>query len=292
MRNIPVITKNLLIINLLVFFAQIVCEMRGVKLEDWFGLHFALAEHFYVWQFVTYMFLHGNLTHIFFNMFALWMFGRVIEATWGPKRYIIFFLVCGIGAGLVQELAQFASYMYHGYSTFDGVRFPDGSQLAMNMFLDSWNTIGASGAVYGILLAFGMLYPDERMFIFPLPFPIKARYFVIGYAVLELLQGFGGSTDGVAHFAHLGGMLFGWLLILYWQGRLHIPSYKNPFKGASWRRVVNEHPIDGFDTPEESWNARRQEREVEVDRILDKVRKHGYGALTEREKRILFNAGK
>ncbi|MCF0183557.1 MAG: rhomboid family intramembrane serine protease [Bacteroidaceae bacterium] len=288
----PVITKNLLIINLLVFFAQVVLEMRGIMLEHWLGLHFMLAAHFYPWQFVTYMFLHGGFAHVFFNMFALWMFGRVIESCWGPRRFLLFFLVCGIGAGLVQEAVQWIQYYSMGLNNYEGVMLPTGLSSPVSLYLDGWNTIGASGAVYGILLAFGLTFPEERMFVFPIPFPIPAKYFVIGYAALELLMGFGGSRDGVAHFAHLGGMLFGWLLMLYWAGKLKMPSFANPFRRRSWKDIVDEQPIAGFNSPEDEWNARRKAREAEVDRILDKVRKHGYGALSEREKRVLFNAGK
>ncbi|MCF0188954.1 MAG: rhomboid family intramembrane serine protease [Bacteroidaceae bacterium] len=286
----PTITKNLLIINCLMFFGQIVAEQSGIRLEEWLGLHFWLADHFYPWQFVTYIFLHGGFAHLFFNMFALWMFGSTMERVWGPRRFIVFFLICGMGAGLTQELAQGAKYMVDGMAAYDFVRVGDTVQT-MGSALDAWNTVGASGAIFGILLAFGLTFPEERMFVFPIPFPIPAKYFVVGYAALELLMGFGGSKDGVAHFAHLGGMLFGWLLMLYWAGRLKLPEIKNPFRRRTWHAIIDEQPIPGFNSPEEEWNARRREREIEVDRILDKVRKHGYGSLSEREKRVLFNAG-
>lgn len=289
MNNIPVITKNLLIINILVFFAQMVLEGMGIRLEDWLGLHFLLAEHFYPWQFVTYIFLHGGFAHLFFNMFALWMFGRVMETVWGAKRFLLFFLVCGIGAGLVQEVVQFVKYFGEGLHHYEGVAMPGYGNVPMSAYLDLWNTIGASGAVYGILLAFGLTFPEERMFVFPLPIPIPAKYFVVGYAVIELLMGFGGSRDGVAHFAHLGGMLFGWLLMLYWAGRITMPRFSNPFARRTWKTILNESPEDGFDNPDADWNARQRARSAEVDRILDKVRKHGYGSLSEREKQILFN---
>lgn len=291
MNNLPTITKNLLIINCLMFLAQAVFEHSGIMLEQWLGLHFILAEHFYPWQFLTYIFLHGNLTHLFFNMFALWMFGRVMENVWGPKRFLLFFFVCGIGAGLIQEVVQGVKYLSDNLAHYDEVNIGS-NVISMAAYLDLWNTIGASGAVYGILLAFGLTFPEERMIIFPLPIPIPAKIFVIIYALIELFCGFGGSRDGVAHFAHLGGMFFGWLLMLYWAGKLRMPKFENPLKRYTIRKIINESPIDGFNTPEEEWNAKRRERELEIDHILDKVRKHGYGSLSEREKRILFNAGK
>jgi len=149
-------------------------------------------------------------------MFAVWMFGRVLEQVWGPKRFLTYYLICGIGAGLIQELVQYLEYAFT-LSNYDSVNLGiAGGIIPMEEYLNMMTTVGASGAVYGILLAFGMLFPNSQMFIFPLPFPIKAKYFVIGYAVLELFLGLGGG-DGVAHFAHLGGMLFGLILIIYWR---------------------------------------------------------------------------
>lgn len=147
-------------------------------------------------------------------MFAVWMFGRVLEQVWGPKRFLLYYIVCGIGAGLIQEGVQYVEYLttwvnYDGVDTGAGV-------IPMAEFLNQLTTVGASGAVYAILLAFGMLFPNSEMFVFPIPFPIKAKYFVLGYAVLEFLLGVSAS-DNVAHFAHLGGMLFGFVLIIYWR---------------------------------------------------------------------------
>ena len=144
------------------------------------------------------------------------MFGRVLEQVWGPKRFLTYYLICGIGAGLIQELVQYLEYAFT-LSNYDSVNLGiAGGTIPLEEYLNMMTTVGASGAVYGILLAFGMLFPNSQMFIFPLPFPIKAKYFVIGYAVLELFLGLGGG-DGVAHFAHLGGMLFGLILIIYWR---------------------------------------------------------------------------
>lgn len=218
MNGIPAVTKNLLIVNALVFFGMIVAEKYGIDLNDYLGLHFFMAEDFNPAQFFTYMFMHANLSHIFFNMFAVWMFGSVLERLWGPQKFFFFYIVCGLGAGVVQELVQFVTYLSMGLDEYDVVALPGGQNLMMEVFLNSWCTVGASGAVYGILLGFGMNYPNERMFIFPVPVPIKAKYFVIGYAVIELMLGLSNRIhDNVAHFAHLGGMLFGFFVILYWR---------------------------------------------------------------------------
>lgn len=215
MNNLPPVTKNLLIINVLCFFGYQVARKYGIDLNDMLGLHFFLASDFNLAQLVTYMFMHANFQHIFFNMFAVWMFGRTLEHVLGSKRFLIYYMVCGIGAGLVQEVVQYAQYALE-LSHYDSVDMGV-SIIPMEEFLNMMTTVGASGAVYGILLAFGMLFPESRMFVFPLPFPIKAKFFVIGYAVIELLSGFGSSGDGIAHFAHLGGMIFGFLLIMYWR---------------------------------------------------------------------------
>ncbi len=214
MNNLPTVTKNLLIINVLCFLGMFVAERYGIDINHLLGLHFFLASDFNIGQLVSYMFMHANFSHIFFNMFALWMFGRVLEQVWGPKRFLTYYIVCGIGAGLIQELVWGMEYVFV-WSNFASVDTGVGI-ISMEGFLNELTTVGASGAVYGILLAFGMLFPNSQMFVFPIPMPIKAKYFVIGYAVLELFLGLG-SSDGVAHFAHLGGMLFGLILILYWR---------------------------------------------------------------------------
>ena len=216
MNNLPTVTKNLLIINVLCFFGMLVAKRYGIDVENLLGLHFFLASDFNLSQLISYMFMHANFQHIFFTMFAVWMFGRVLEQVWGPKRFLTYYLICGIGAGLIQELVQYLEYAFT-LSNYDSVNLGiAGGIIPMEEYLNMMTTVGASGAVYGILLAFGMLFPNSQMFIFPLPFPIKAKYFVIGYAVLELFLGLGGG-DGVAHFAHLGGMLFGLILIIYWR---------------------------------------------------------------------------
>ncbi|ULB35433.1 MULTISPECIES: rhomboid family intramembrane serine protease [Proteiniphilum] len=204
---LPVVTKNIIIINGIVWLAQFVLLQRtGIDLSNKFGLHFIGSEHFRIYQLVTYMFLHDpySFSHVFFNMFAVFMFGRTLEQVWGSRRFIAYYLVTGIGAGLVQMLI---------------IYFRIQAILPQEMFsLVNSVTVGASGAVFGILLAFGMLFPNAQLFIIPFPFPIKAKWFVIGYGLLELFFGVANrSGDNVAHFAHLGGMLFGIFMILYWR---------------------------------------------------------------------------
>ncbi len=228
MRGIPPVVKNLLIINFLVFIAgEFVLPRQGINLDEYCSLHFFMAEEFYPHQFITYMFLHGSIEHILLNMFALWMFGGIIERTLGTNRFIIFYLVCGIGAGICQEVAQYIHYLnldvfdvpqgdgFIKCITLEGYDRP----VSLASYLSHWSCVGASGCIYGILLAFGMLYPNERMFIFPIPVPIKAKYFVCVYAVIEIMSVVTRAHDGVAHIAHLGGMVFALLLILYWRNK-------------------------------------------------------------------------
>lgn len=304
-RNIPIITKNLLVVNLLVYLAGVVLELRGVDLAAWGGLHFFMASDFHVFQFFTYMFLHGSFTHLFFNMFALWMFGCVIEETWGRNRFLFYYIFCGIGAGLCQELVQYVSYASEGLAAYDYVSLQGYGKMAVADYLNSWCTIGASGAVYAILLAFGMTYPDNRIFIFPLPVPIKAKWFVVGYAAIELFMAVNSQGDGVAHIAHLGGMLFGFLLIRYWR---HHPgnfdsSRAEAFFGGMKRQFeqrrqsrsnLHAEPTQRTATREDDmeYNARKKARQDEIDAILDKIRRSGYDSLTREEKQRLFEASR
>ena len=212
MRNIPTVTRYLLIANLIVFLLAAFFQRHGIDLNTIGGLHYVTAQSFHWWQPITYMFLHANLSHIFFNMFAVWMFGPMIENEWGERRFLIYYLICGLGAAFIQE-AVWALMLSNMSSTYDAA--------SIAYYAKMLNTIGASGAVFGILFAFGWLYPDVPMFILFIPVPIRARIFVIIYALIELFAGLGSvaglTADHVAHFAHLGGMLFGWLLILYWK---------------------------------------------------------------------------
>lgn len=218
MNKLPTVTKNLLIINVLCWMGTLALRKYGIDIHNLFGLHFILAPSFRIWQLVTYMFLHEGFEHIFFNMFAVWMFGRIMEQTWGSRKFLFFYLACGLGAGVMQEICQFVHYGV-ALSAYSSVNL-DGVIIPMRTYLDSILTVGASGAVYGILLGYGMTYPENQLFIIPFPFPIKAKWLVVGYVVLELALGIRGSAaDNVAHFAHLGGMLVGFLIILYWRRR-------------------------------------------------------------------------
>ena len=227
MNELPVVTKNLIAINVLVFLATIVLDRYGYDLNSLLGLHLFLADDFKPFQIVTYMFMHGGFKHLFFNMIALYMFGRVLEMVWGPKRFLIFYMFTGVGAGIIQEIVQYLYYSTQ-LSMYSGVDFGAGLIVPMAQYLNMWVTVGASGAVYGILLAFAMNFPNERLFVMPFPFPIKAKYFVLIFGAIELFTGLGNSAgDNVAHFAHLGGMLFGLILILYWRkkGYINGPFY-------------------------------------------------------------------
>ena len=290
-ESMPPVTKNLLIINVLMFAASIVLEGYSIDLNALLGLHFFKASDFRLHQLITYMFLHGSWEHIFFNMFGLWMFGRIIEQVMGPKRFLIYYMVCGIGAGLVQELSQYIHFVLAGLGDYQRVLVGN-SAMDMGEYLNLWTTVGASGAIYGILLAFGMTFPDERMFIIPIPFPIKAKYFVVGYAVIELMSAMARTGDNIAHMAHLGGMLFGLLLLLHWRtpGGLWRKMQGWWPKKPSTNRSKFHYQRNSKFSDEMDYNRRRNENQAEIDRILEKVKEHGYGSLTEEEKRKLFDA--
>lgn len=183
----------------------------------------------------------------------------------------------------MQEGVQYIDFAARGLTDYV---LTDGMRNALN----TWTTVGASGAIYGILLAFGMTFPEEKMFIIPIPVPIKAKFFVVGYAVIELLSAVLRSRDGVAHMAHLGGMLFGLLLILYWKGTFR--RWQKAFQG--WTDSLSKPKMKvthgGKFADEMDYNARRKAQDEEIDRILEKVKKRGYGGLTETEKRKLFDA--
>ena len=217
MREIPVVTKNLIAINVLMFLAFKAFERLGVDLNNLLGLHLFLAPDFSPYQLVTYMFMHGGFTHILFNMYAVWVFGSILERVWGPSRFLFFYLATGIGAGLLQEAVQYI-YFTMNLAQYAQVNMGGGLIIPMVEYLNMWTTVGASGAVYGILLAFAMTFPNEQLFMIPFPFPIKAKYFVMIFGALELVTGLSNNVgDNVAHFAHLGGMIFGLVLILYWR---------------------------------------------------------------------------
>lgn len=219
-ESIPPITKNLIIINLLFWVASLTLPKVGIDLVGLLGLHFPGAADFKAYQFISYMFMHDtrSFSHVFFNMFAVYMFGRVLENVWGSKRFLTFYLVTGIGAGLVQELVWFYDLHDVVLASQQMVNLNGSQLIAKSDFLNYFVTLGASGAVFGILLAFAMTFPNVPLYLMFIPIPIKAKYFVLFYGLAELFLGvasFGGDT--VAHFAHLGGMLFGYALILYWR---------------------------------------------------------------------------
>lgn len=230
---LPLVVKNLLIINALFFLATLVFQNQfNIDLSDTLGLHYPQAELFRPWQLVSYMFMHGSFMHLFFNMFALWMFGNTLENLWGSKRFLIYYMITGIGAGVIQMIVTYfrLSSLYsqispddlnlvmtRGYEAIqEGKYFVDPVLQEINVMLNT-ATVGASGAVFGILLAFGMLFPNTMLYIY-FAIPIKAKWFVILYGAAELFSGIANSPgDNVAHFAHLGGMLFGFIMIKYWQ---------------------------------------------------------------------------
>ncbi len=234
--QIPPVTKNLIIINFLIWVVEIVFPRFSATIVNVLGLHFAWSDRFNPIQLITYMFVHdpSSPLHILFNMFTLWMFGRVLEQVWGPKRFFVFYMVCGVGAALVQE-GMWAATWRHDYITgiarMNGMTYDSMRQVvesataagdagfanAMEMFRSSLVTIGASGAVFGLLLGFAFVFPDMPLYLFFIPVPVKAKYMVLGYAVLEFFFGVSGRMDTVAHFAHLGGMIFGLILLLYWK---------------------------------------------------------------------------
>ncbi len=296
--RIPPVVKTLLLLNIAAYILDVVMRGMGISLSGICGLYYFGSGYFHLYQLVTYMFMHGSLSHIFFNMFALWMFGRIMEQTWGGQKFLLYYIVCGLGAGLVQEIGQMVGLIH---------------PAAM--------TIGASGAVYGILLSFGMIYPNEKLFIIPIPFPIKAKWFVFFYALIELVEGLS-SADGVAHFAHLGGMLFGLLLILYWRKQASgyridgrnfwnstttydqtgshydkgdggfFDKLKNAMGSKKKDGRANMHVHQTGHQADYDFNARKKSESDEIDRILDKIRKGGYQSLTDQEKSTLFNASK
>ena len=306
MQNIPPITRYLIIANVAVFFICLLFApvhyflitegaLYPVFYNDSGTLHFNV--HFKLWQLVSYMFLHANLSHLFFNMFSLWMFGRIIEQTLGRNRFLAFYFISGIGAGLCQIIMQI---------------FTADSPFAA--------TIGASGACYGILLAFGLLYPNQKIYLIIPPIPIKAKWLVIGYAILEAFLAF--STDSnIAHLAHLGGMLFGLLCLYNWRlwprskyaferwDRMYVEEKKlnmfqrlwRDFKGLfHFRRrpkmKVYKSSQHGPSASQSAQDAaansptppRSPEEQARIDAILEKVRRSGYASLTADEKRILF----
>ena len=298
-KVLPTVVKHLLIINVLMYLAAITLTRFHIDLTEYLGLHFFKASHFQPYQLITYMFMHANFGHLFFNMFALWMFGNTLENIWGSKRFLLFYMVCGIGAGLCQELVQYIQYSTSlaNYATVN----MGGHIVTMDAYLNMMNTVGASGAIYGLLLAFGMMFPNSLIYFYFL-IPIKAKWFIIGYAVIELVSGLTG-VDNVAHFAHLGGMLFGLLLILYWQknpagSNKNFRKWKDIFQSWKQKSRMKYTPYEEIhEEPrvprnDEEYNYQKAQKEHDIDAILDKVAKNGYDSLTPEEKEFLFKNSK
>lgn len=235
--SIPPVTKNIIIINALIWLVEVISPQFGLNgIIRHCGLHYVGASHFNPAQIITYMFVHDQNTffHVFFNMLTLFFFGPMLERLWGAKRYLFFYMVCGAGAALVQEgvwaLTWKAEYI-DGIAALNHLTKAEAAQLveqyiahgdsqifsAIDAFKNHMVTVGASGAIFGILLGFAFVFPNIPMYIFFIPVPIKAKYMVIGYAVIEFFFGITGSMSTVAHFAHLGGMLFGLVILLYWK---------------------------------------------------------------------------
>ena len=245
--SLPSVTKNLLIINVLFWLAAITLpQFTGIRLENYLGLHYWQSDRFNPAQLITYMFMHStrSITHLFFNMFAVFIFGSVLERTWGSKRFLTYYMITGIGAGIIQQivwtidvyplintmsqainsnsiepLLAYQTKLSKHFSFNNLEKIPISHITQMKSILqNSLNVVGASGSVFGLLLAFGMLFPHQPLYLMFIPVPIKAKYFVIGYAVLTLLMGVANfSFDNIAHFAHLGGMIFGYFLIQHWR---------------------------------------------------------------------------
>lgn len=219
-RFAPLVTRNLIFINLIVWLAQLVLpKSLGFDITDWGALHFyyGSAAHFY--QYITYMFLHStdSLMHILNNMFMLWMFGSVIERYWGPKRFLIYYLITGITAALTQQIVWAIDLSSVTSGAYQFVNLGNNQIIPAAEFLNMPTTVGASGAVFGLLLAYGMLFPNSEMYYLFLPIPIKAKYIVLLFGAYELFSGVHATGSNVAHFAHLGGMIGGIILILLWR---------------------------------------------------------------------------
>jgi len=237
--SVPPVVKNLIIINAIMLLATwLTRNMLPDSLTHYLGLYYFGSENFRPYQILTHMFMHADIMHLFFNMFALWMFGRILEQVWGSQRFFLYYFVTGIGAVILHSLVNYIEVsavkahlsaeqlnyvLSEGASLWEqGKTFADPQMAKLNALINT-PTVGASGAVFGVLLAFGMLFPNTELMLLIPPMPIKAKYFVIGYGVIELFMGISNfKFDNVAHFAHLGGMLFGFILIKYWQRRKDI----------------------------------------------------------------------
>ena len=297
MRITPAV-KIILIVNL-VFFAlsELITPMFPLGgYTDWFtafnALHPIGSSNFAVYQYVTYMFMHGGWMHLFFNMWSLMIFGNSVEMQVGTKRFVYYYFICGVGSALINQLMSFL-----------GIIPPS-------------ILVGASGAIYGVMAAAAYYFPNAKLFIIPIPFPVKLRNLVIFYTVFEMYNGVM-SCDGVAHFAHLGGILVGAVILIIWK-RMDRASYRRSGWDSSYthgsssnydkcesmidrlkrmfkrerKPKMTVHSVREANYQDHEYNRRKMERREEIDRILDKIRQSGYQNLSEEEKRTLFDASK
>lgn len=303
--------RNIMFICLAAFLAQQV--FAGAHWVEMCQLHFFKASDFAPWQFISYQFMHGSFGHLFWNMFGLWMFGRHVEQVFGTQRFVVYYLVCGIGAGLVQEGFQLTQYYIDGLHLFQSVATPFGT-MPMEVYLNHWGMVGASGSVYGVLMAVALLYPNERILLLIPPIPLKIKYYVTGIIALELWSSFAVDSN-VAHFAHLGGMLFGWLLMRYWRSQAQRQRVRVIFPGGStshvhsgsgllqrirhWLGITDDvapPPPNAYEataprtshSADHAFNAQRHTEAEAIDHLLDKIKAHGYDSLTKEEKQRLF----
>jgi membrane associated rhomboid family serine protease len=230
-RNIPPVVKNLLLINILMFVALLIFQSRGTNLNSELGLYNVASSEFRPFQIITHMFMHGGAMHIFFNMFALVSFGAILERVWGPKRFLLFYLITGMGAVILYSVINYMEYSElvsrmnenevefvraNGLEIIQSNRNFTGDMGILNANLFT-PMVGASGAIYGLLVAFGLLFPNTEMMLIFLPIPIKAKYFIPVLILMEYYAGMANNEgDNVAHFAHLGGALFGFILVRLW----------------------------------------------------------------------------
>ncbi len=251
--NLSVVNR-LILINVGVFFFQFLAGLTSTRMELIFGLVPAyVVSKVMVWQFITYMFLHGDLFHLGFNMFTLWMFGRELEIIWGKREFIKFYLICGVGAGLFCWITGLNSTI---------------------------PTIGASGAVLGILTAYGLTFPNRYLYIY-LFIPIKAKYLALLFAILEFFQGLQYSSDGIAHFAHLGGIITAVLVLKFPRHRRIMPDFK---------KLCQEYRKKRFNRIHQQREKEVRELKDQVDQILDKISAQGINSLSRSEKKILEKA--
>src|SRR5687768_13075277 len=224
---LPVVTKNIILINVVLFLATVVlAKFQGIDLNDHLALHHHLAPDFKPHQFITYIFMHGSLTHIFFNMFGVFIFGPVLEQVWGPKRYLIFYLLTGLGAAITQYLimdyeVQRQLLVYNSFIDLPMTSAYEKAELIEQkfMYVNSKVVLGASGSLFGLLGGFGMLFPNRYIYLYFL-FPVKAKWLVTGYAAMELFSGLRNDPiDNVAHFAHIGGLVVGLVIVYIWRKR-------------------------------------------------------------------------